>query len=142
MSSGSRFLALGVLVLAAACGGPSRPSTVGYAGQWAGTTSQGMPIAFRVSADQTLTTLTVGYHDSGCSGTATFTPNVAITGIPTAPIPVGSAAFESGPVGLPNRVLATFLFTSSTDAHGLLIFADFEGCAASLINAPWTATKR
>src|SRR5688572_11814170 len=62
------------LVLLSACGGsPSSPSSLSLSvGQWTGTTEQGTPITFTVSADEILTTITVGYRFNGCSGTQTF----------------------------------------------------------------------
>ena len=72
-------LALCLAVLAStvwgACGGPASPSATNQSlttGQWSGTTSQGMPIAFSVSQDEKVTTITVGYRFNSCSGTQTF----------------------------------------------------------------------
>jgi hypothetical protein len=137
-----RLLASSVLVAAAACGsGPSRPSTASYDGQWTGTTSQGTPISFTVS-DRKLTTLTLGYTFNGCTGTVAVEPNVTLENIPTAPVPVFTADYQSGPVGTPNRLLIHFLFTSTTAANGMAIYTDYEGCGTGPVIAPWTATKR
>ena len=47
-------------------------------GEWRGTTSQGMPIALTVSADERVTTITLGYDFDGCAGSHTFSDvNVA-----------------------------------------------------------------
>jgi hypothetical protein len=57
-------------------------------GEWEGTTSQGKPIAFTVSQDETVTSITLGYDFNDCSGTRTF----AELSIPTADC--GSATVE------------------------------------------------
>ena len=125
------------------CGhAPTAPAAPSYAGTWTGTTSQGTAVRFTVSADQKLTDLTVGYDFNGCAGTLTFTPGVAITNVPTAPIPVGSASYESGAVGTANRLLINFLFTSTTDSHGLAIFVDYAACGGGALTTAWTATRR
>ena len=70
--------------LSGACGGPASPSATNQSlaiGEWSGTTSQGMPIAFSVSQDEKVTTLTLGYRFNSCSGTQTFS-NLSL---PTAP---------------------------------------------------------
>jgi hypothetical protein len=70
-------------VLAVACSdGPTSPSASSLSvGQWSGTTTQGMPIAFTVSSDEAVTTITVAYSFNSCSGTQTFS-NLSV---PTAP---------------------------------------------------------
>jgi hypothetical protein len=60
-------------VLASACSrAPTSPSSSLSVGQWNGTTAQDTSITFTVSADETLTTIAVGYSFNGCSGTQTF----------------------------------------------------------------------
>ncbi len=142
MSRAASRLLASTLLLAIACGHATAPSAVSYAGQWSGTTSQGTPIAFSVSSDQKVTALTAGYSFSDCSGSAAFTPNVAVTNVPTAPVPVGSAAFDSGSPGSSNRMLVSFLFTTTSEAHGMIVFSGFAGCGVDPIVAAWTATKR
>ena len=70
--------------LSGACGGPASPSATNQSlaiGEWSGTTSQGMPIAFSVSQDEKVTAITVGYRFNSCSGTQTFSN----LNLPTAP---------------------------------------------------------
>jgi hypothetical protein len=140
----SRYAAVCVLALSAACGGgpsgPSGPSAASYAGEWTGTTSQGTPLTFTVSPERTVTRITVGYNFEGCSGTATYATAVAIQNVPTAPVPVGSAIYDSGRDS-GNRVLISFLLTSNNDAHGVVIFSEWAGCGSTVANAPWTAAK-
>ena len=131
-----------LLILAAACGSGAGPSPVNYAGQWNGTTSQGTPISFVVSPGQMVTSITLGYSFDGCTGSKTFTTDTAIMGVTTAPSPVGSATFQSGPAGDANRALISFLFTSPLDAHGMVIFSDFDGCGADPASTSWTAARR
>src|SRR5687767_14689461 len=61
-------------VLSSACNSPTSPSTAAptLAGQWNGTTSQGMPISFTVSSDEKVTSITIGHSFNGCSGSETF----------------------------------------------------------------------
>lgn len=73
-------LAVGVIAVAGACGqspspaGPGpNPSVVGFEGEWSGTTFQGLPISFTVSASQSVTRLTVGFRLDACAGTETST---------------------------------------------------------------------
>jgi hypothetical protein len=142
LKRGASFLTPIVLMLAAGCGhGSTGPSAVTYAGEWNGTTSQGTPITFSVSSDKKLTRISVSYNFNGCTGSATFSPSVSIEQVPTAPVPVGSASYESASVGTPNRMLISFLFTSATDAHGMLIFVDYPGCGTAPASAAWTARR-
>jgi hypothetical protein len=63
-------------MLIGACSLPVAPFAGGGSlsvGEWAGTTSQGMPISFSVSPNETVTAITVGYDFNGCSGSHTFT---------------------------------------------------------------------
>jgi hypothetical protein len=99
-------------------------------------------MSFSVSSGQKLTKITVGYNFNGCTGSTTLLPDASIENVPTAPIPVGSATYESGAVGTANRTLINFLFTTERDAHGLLIFVDYSGCGTGPISAAWTANRR
>ena len=73
---------LPVVVLCAvvsACGNPSGPSRSGsYEGQWSGTTAQGRTVTFSISADEKVTTITLGHEFNGCSGSQTF-PSLDLT---------------------------------------------------------------
>ena len=124
---------------------PAIPSAVGgYDGEWSGTTSQGRMIAFTVSTDRKVTTITAGYNFNGCSGMKTFANlNLAIG---TTPFPTTPAALDPGfgygsgaPDG-PNYTQVYGNFTSSTTASGSLVFGDYTGCGSG--GGIWSATKR
>jgi hypothetical protein len=139
-------LALAAAALAG-CGGskttaPTPPSggAADYQGQWAGTTSQGRPISFTVSADQKVTAITVGYSFGSCSGSNTYSNlNLAIgTGLnPSSGVGFG---FGSGSPEGPSYVQVYGSFASSTTASGTLVFGSFPGCGNA--GGIWTATKR
>jgi hypothetical protein len=85
--------------LADACNSPNSPTSEGYAGQWSGTTGQGRPIAFTISRDETVTTISVGHDFDGCSGTETF-PNLSLPIAPQvqcipAPCPASVSSYRA-----------------------------------------------
>jgi hypothetical protein len=117
------------------------PST-GYAGAWSGTTSQNQPIAFTVSADQRVTSVTVGWSFNGCAGTGTSSSNPfpIATPQPPGPPPWDNPGFVSGGQPGDKSVWAvTGAFTSSQTATGTAEFVEFPGCGNSL--ATWNATR-
>ena len=126
------------------------PAAAGHAGQWSGTTSQGATIAFVVSADEMVTTLTVGHAFNGCSASETFSnltlptaPNVTCIPGPCDPSLASYRAFNyssRGPIEGPSTTV-NGLFMSSTSAQGSAGFRDFPGCG-SAIGVAWTATRR
>jgi hypothetical protein len=135
-----RFLIAMVSILLAACeNGPSAPTAAGHAGEWSGTTSQGSPITFSVSSSEKLRKISVGYSFNGCSGSSSLAPGVQLERL-LEPVDVALVDFESAPPGTPNRMLFHFLFTSGTNASGMVTFADFIGCGT--VNSTWTATRR
>lgn len=119
-------------------------------GEWSGTTSQGKPIAFTVSPNETVTTIAVGYDFNGCSGSHTFSDlvvptNPNVTCIP-GPCP-GTAesyrafsyingSFASGPVTQVNGV-----FLPRNEARGQVNFHNYPGCGTA-VAVEWTATRR
>ena len=144
--AGALFL-MALCLLASGCDyGSTSPSTGGsarYDGEWSGTTSQGRPITFKVSSDQKVTAISVGYNFNGCSGQNTFANlNLAI-GTPPNP---GSPSlgpgfgFGSGPPDAANYTQVLGNFTAPTTATGSVVFAAFAGCGNS--GGIWTATKR
>jgi hypothetical protein len=147
MWSGPRILLMACCALGAACGGPTKPSSSALDGQWSGTTAQGTPIAFTVSADQKVTSITVGYNFGGCSGTQTFAnlsldtvPNVICVPGPCA-TPIDSFRgfnYLSGSLDGPSTTVNA-LFSATTLAEGQVAFRGFPGCGAA--SAGWTATK-
>ena len=119
-------------------------------GEWSGRMSQGMPIAFSVSTDERVTTITLGYAFNGCSGSRTFSD----LDVPTAPdvtcIPgpcsgtllsyrafgYVNGSFGGGPVTQVNG-----LFLPRNEARGQVGFFDYSGCGTATA-VEWTATKR
>jgi hypothetical protein len=139
--------------LASACSGPTTPSAAPSSlsvGQWSGITSQGMPIAFTVSPDETVTTITLGYSFNGCSGSQTFS-NLNIRTAPDVicvPGPCsGSVAsyrafsYSDGPFGSGPRTTVNGLFLPGNRAEGQAGFLDYPGCGTAT-GVGWTATRR
>lgn len=144
--------------LAAGCShlalpGVSSPSSVAQSlsvGEWIGTTSQGMPIAFTVSPSELVTTISVGYDFNGCSGSNTFSdlnvraaPQVTCipgpcSGVVTSYRAFGysNGSFGSGPVTQING-----LFLPGNQARGQAIFSDYPSCGTAA-PAEWTAHRR
>jgi len=131
-------LAAGLAILIWCACSPVRPAPLDFSGSWSGTTSQGRPIAFSVSPDLRITTLSIDYAFSTCSGTVTMSPSAALAN----PNGTASAVAVNAPNGLngPSRTSVNFLFPSPTSASGTAQFFDYPDCGNS--NATWTATKR
>jgi len=135
-----------------ACGGPAGPTSTsaGYAGEWAGTTGQGQPIAFTISPGDTVTSITVGHSFNGCSGSQTFpglslniVPNVQCIPGPCSPSVTSSRGFgyaAANPIDGSSTEVNGILF-SVTSAEGSINFRGFPGCG-SAIGVAWTATRR
>lgn len=144
------FFAIAVCALAGACTseGVTTPSSSGpgYDGQWSGTTLQGAPISFTVSADQTVTSITVGYNFNGCSGSKTFSTLSLKIGTAQPPLPTPQPPFNnpgfgygSGPPEEANFIQVTGTFTSNQTSTGVLGLLNFPNCGNSV--ATWNATK-
>jgi hypothetical protein len=138
---------LSVCLFIASCGGSSTSaSSAGssYDGQWIGTTSQGMTIAFSVS-NRTVTTLALGLNAAGCSGTKTINQSLAIGPSAEQLGPAGQPTFTSGPVTLSDGTLLFIngIFDSFATASGI---AAHSGCAGGVppvtVSLTWSATKR
>jgi hypothetical protein len=131
------------------CGSTTTPSSSSLAGEWTGTTSQGTPISFTVSADQKVTAITVGYNFSGCSGVQRFSnlnletaPNVTCIPGPCPPSLTSYRAFNyvTNPIETPVTSVNGF-FTTTSRAEGVVAFRDYPGCG-SAVGVTWIATKR
>src|SRR5262245_49493042 len=129
-----------VVTVAAACSSPTAPTpavTSRTAGQWSGTTSQGLPIGFSVSADEILTEITIGYRVNGCSGSQTFS-NLSVRTAPEvfcmpAPCPANVTSYRA--FGYSSRTSISGpgidingLFLPGNRAEGQANFRDFPGC--------------
>ncbi|HEY0874768.1 MAG TPA: hypothetical protein VGD94_14945 [Vicinamibacterales bacterium] len=140
-------------LLASACGNrnPMSPSSSSLsAGQWTGTTSQGMIITFTVSSDEILRTLSVGHSFNGCSGTQTFSDLQVATApdVTCVPGPCSGTtstyrafSFSSGSRGTGPSTAVNGLFLPGHRAQGVAAFHDFPGCG-TLTGVEWTATRR
>jgi hypothetical protein len=142
--------ALGLVVIAmcviAACNqsasSPTTPSTVGYAGEWSGATSQNQPISFSVSADQQVTSLSVGWAFNGCSaiGTSSAKSFPITNPQPPGPPPWDNPGFVYGGQGQDGSVWAvTGAFTSTQTATGNVEVVGVPNCGNTI--ATWNATR-
>jgi hypothetical protein len=149
MRTGLSVVALCVAV--SGCGSPSGPSrSDSYQGQWSGTTAQGKTVAFTISPDEKVTTITLGHEFNGCSGSQTFpgldlsiAPRVECIPAPCPGMLTSYRAFgylSGNPIEGPSTSL-NGLFTSSERAEGTINFHDFPGCG-SAIGVMWSATRR
>ena len=140
-------------VLASACGGPTNPAAAPEprtVGEWSGMTSQGMPMAFSVSPDEVVTTITFGYNFNGCLGSQTFanlsvrtTPDIICVPDPCAAT-VGSYRSFNYSDGRPTAGPSTTvfgLFLLGNKAQGQVHFVNFPGCGTAS-SVEWTATRR
>ena len=132
-----QFVAGMAILIWCACA-PPRPTPLDFSGSWTGTTSQGRPIAFTVSRDLAITGLTLEYAFGTCSGSVAIPANVPLLNT-TATAAANVVYTPNGPSG-PDRINTFFTFTSTTNANGTVLFADFAGCSNT--TATWTATKR
>jgi len=143
------FSVIALCALAGACHSPTVPATPGYAGQWSGTTVQGRPIAFTISPDETVTTITLGHDFNGCSGLQTFSslslhiaPQVECIPGPCPPSISSYRAFaytSGNPIEGPSTsVNAVFLSVDS--AQGSANFRNYPGCG-NAIGVAWTAIR-
>lgn len=140
-------------VIASACGNaptaPSAPSTL-TVGQWSGTTAQGAPISFSVSADEVLTTITVGHSFNGCTGTETFS-NVNLptkSDVSCIPAPCSAAitsyrsfSYSNRAFGSERYISVNGLFFPAGRAEGQVVFTGYPSCGTGA-SVPWTATRR
>jgi hypothetical protein len=120
------------------------------AGEWVGTTSQGQPIAFTVSADERVTAITVGYDFNGCSGSKIFAdlsvpaaPQVTCIPGPCSGVVKSYRAFgyTNGSVGSGAVTQINGLFLPGNEARGQATFADYPSCG-SAPPAELTAPRR
>jgi hypothetical protein len=142
------LLLVGIYGAVACSGGPvTAPDGLRgpYTGEWIGTTSQGASIAFSVSAQNIVTSITIGHNFNGCRDTRTF-PNLSVpigeSDLPgRVPTPSGAAfGFGSGSPEAPDFVQVIGQFSSSRMAHGTVTFLNFEKCGNAV--ATWNATTR
>lgn len=143
------FVTAAVCALATGCGGSAAPTPAGLAGHWSGTTSQGRTISFTISPDEKVTSITVEYSFSGCSGTRTFS-NLNLETAPDVrcipgPCPPGVSSFrsfnysEGSPLDGP-ATSVNALFVSPSTAEGRVMFQNYPECGTTM--APWSARRQ
>jgi len=118
---------------------PTTPTESRFTGAWAGTTFQGRPIAFTVSAEQRITSITVDYAMNGCTGSKTLSDLTVSIGQPGS-LMGPLVDFTVGPPGGPDTTALHFLFTSDTTANGTVAFINYTGCGNG--GGTWSAVKR
>jgi hypothetical protein len=133
-----------------ACGSPTRPASTTYAGQWSGTTAQGSPVAFAITADDVVTSISVGHAFNGCSGSETFS-NLNISINPTVvcvpgPCSAALSSYRAFGFGSGNPFLDTSLdingvLLSTVQAQGSVNFRNYPGCG-TVVGVSWSATKQ
>jgi hypothetical protein len=143
-----RASVIALCLLAGACSGPTAPAS--YAGQWTGTTAQGTAIAFTISPDDEVTTISLGYDFNGCAGSQTFSSlNLSI--VPSVqcipgPCPASLSSYRSfgyssgNPITGPSTDISA-VFSSSASAQGQVNLRNYPACG-SAIGVPWSATRR
>jgi hypothetical protein len=143
----TRLLTVAACALLIACGSATSPSRRDISGQWSGTTSQGSPISFTVSADEKVTTITVGHSFNGCSGTQTF-PNLSVNTAPEVICVPGPCApsvqsyrsfsYSNGRIEGPMTTINGLFLLDRVD--GQVKFWEFPSCGST--QATWSATRR
>jgi hypothetical protein len=151
MKAGGHYgLLIALSALTTACDQSILAPDGNYTGQWSGTTVQGTAITFTVSADERVTTITLGHDFNGCSGSETFSglslnikPDVeCIPGV----CPPGVSSYRSfgymagNPVQGPSTQIDA-LFLSTERAAGSVNFRSYPGCG-NAIGVAWTANRR
>lgn len=119
-------------------------------GEWRGTTAQGMPIAFTVAPNETVTSITLGHKFNDCSGSQTFSG----LSVPTAPdltcIPgpcrgvlesYRAFGYSNGSPAAGPYTQVNGLFLPGDQAKGQAGFFDYAGCGTATA-VEWTATKQ
>ena len=129
--------AAGLAILIWCACSPPRPTPLNFSGAWQGTTSQGRPIAFTVSADLRITNVTLDYAFAGCSGRLTIPADVPLLNTSATAAAVVMYT-PNGPAG-PSRTTVRFLFPTIASANGTVEFVDYSTCGSTSAN--WTATK-
>lgn len=144
------------VALVSACAHPLLPPALPMsgtsslsAGQWQGTTAQGVPIAFSVSREEKVTSITLGYDFNDCLGTRRFLE----LSVPTAPdvhcipgpCPRTATSYRAfshseGTPGAGPYTQVNGVFLPRGQARGQAVFSDYPQCGSATVE--WTATRR
>jgi hypothetical protein len=145
----ARHLAISIIIVICAhiaCDRGMGPSPLGYAGEWTGTTSQGTPIRFSVSAADTVTSFTLAYNFSAdCSGTLTYT-QLALpihTLNPPGPPPYDQPGFgysTSSDDAASGTLIAGHFSSDRRSASGQFSLVYYGACGT--VVGRWNATRR
>jgi hypothetical protein len=109
-----------------------------------------MPIAFTVSSDEMLTTITLGYDFNGCSGSHEFAdlhvrtaPDLTCIPGPCSGVLASYRAFSyvDGSLGVGPVTQVNGLFLPGNQARGQVVFTAYPSCGTAP-PAEWIATKR
>jgi hypothetical protein len=142
------FLTLAACALFGACGGGNTtatapnatgPSASGYAGEWSGTTSQGQPISFSVSSDQTVTALSVGYVFSGCSGIDRLS---GLSEPIIYPASTGGLSQFGRKLADGRAINVTIAFVANQIASGAVVFCGAPSCGSTGTGGRFNASRR
>jgi hypothetical protein len=142
----SLLLIIGLIVCPlAACGSPASPSPpAGYTGEWAGISSQGTPVQFRVSAADEVTSVSIAYNFSpGCTGTLAFSDVALPIHLldPPAPPPYDQPGFGYATnEGTSGTILSGSFSRDRRSASGRFGLVAHETCGTVI--SSWTATRR
>jgi hypothetical protein len=145
----SPLLTIAVCVVLGGCkDSPTTPTPppgglAGYAGEWGGTTSQGRPLSFTVSADQKVTAITVDYNFNGCAGVKTFSNlslDIARPTNPNAPVAGPGFGYGTGPPEGGDFTQVVGFFAPNGTVTGSVVFVEYGSCGNAV--AIWTATRR
>jgi hypothetical protein len=137
-------MALIACALFSACGDGDQAPTApggggpGYAGEWSGTTAQGQPISFTVSADQKVTAVSAGYVFSGCSGMERLS-NLSET---IMQLSTGGFAQFGQSLADGRGISVTITFVAERSASGVVVFYGPPSCGSTGSGSQFNASKR
>jgi hypothetical protein len=144
----ARRLAISIVIVICAhiaCDSGTGPSPLGYAGEWTGTTSQGTPMRFSVSAADSVTSFTLAYNFSAdCSGRLTYT-DLALpihTLNPPGPPPFDQPGFgySTNDDGARGTLIAGHFSPDRRSASGQFSLVHYGAC--DTVVGMWNATRR
>lgn len=140
-------IVIGIVICAhSACKSGTAPSSLGYAGAWTGTTMQGTPVQFSVSAADAVSSFTVTYNFSAaCSGTLTYT-DLAVpihTLDPPGQPPYDQPGFAFGKNsddGTSGTAINGHFLPDRRSAAGQFVLVNYGDCGTVL--GSWSASRR
>jgi hypothetical protein len=142
------LVAVIVVVLNVGCNSATKPSGLppsGYAGEWAGTTTDGTSVQFSVSTADNVTEFTLTYRISAtCSGTlryADLTAQIHLQ-VPPGPPPFDQPGFAfSTKDATSGTAVAGHFSPDRLSSSGQFILANYGACGEGVIGN-WSARRR